>query len=306
MNLWYALTDSDSFRRATKSGPGRAVLGSRVFRRANIERNRIRTAFSGIRRPDEFASVRTFCCFVGHNKSGTSMVGGLLDAHPRVLCSDEVDAFQYVDAGFRRDQLFHVIAKGSRAELRKGRVTARRLQPYSYFVPGQWQGRSDRPLVVGDSTSGKTTRRLGEQPELLDRVRAGAPAIEVKLLHVVRNPFDPISVMMVRGRRTFANAIEHYFSACRSLATIRRHVAGRDILLVRHEEFVATTAQSLRRICAFVGVDAEPAYLDACSAIIRDVPDRSRTMVEWTPRWIAEVEQRIADVDFLAGYSYDN
>ena len=305
MSVWHTVTDSRTFRRVTIRGPGRVVMRSRAVRRANVETNRVRTAVAMRRMPDAFNDVSTFFLFVGHNKSGTSMVGGLLDAHPKVVCSDEVDLLRYVDAGFTGKQLFHLVDRGSRAELRKGRVTARRLQPYSYLVPGQCQGRTDRPRVVGDGTCGTTTRRLAERPELLDRLGHVAPAVDVKLLHVIRNPFDPISVMMIRGRRTFENAIDHYFSACRALVEIRARIPDDHLLAVRHERFVADTRRELVRVCDFLGVDTPVPYVDACTSIIRDTPDRSRDLVEWTPYWIGRVERELARFDFLDEYSYE-
>jgi hypothetical protein len=306
MSAWHAVTDSASFRRLVKQGPGRRILRSRAFSRLNVARNNALSASAVRRDPDEFRDVRTFCFFVGHNKSGTSMVGALLDAHPNVILADEVDALQYVQAGFGRDQIFHLLAKGSRTEARKGRVTARRLEPYSYWVPGQWQGRYTTPLVVGDSTSGTSTRRLGASPELLDRLPRVMSGVHVKVVQVIRNPFDPISVMMVRGHRSMENAIDHYFAACQTLVRLRRALGPEALLPVRHEAFVGEPEAELARVCRFVGVDPDPEYLRACASIIRRRPDRSRDMVTWTEPWIDVVEERIARFDFLRGYSYGN
>lgn len=304
MDAWHTVTDSDAFRWFATRGPGRPILRSRAFRRVDTAR-RHALASSAVRRaPDRFARVRTFCFFVGHNKSGASLLGGLLDAHRDILLADEVDALRYVEAGFGRDHIFHLLERGSRSEARKGRVTARRLQPYSYRVPGQWQGASPAPLVVGDSTTGTSTRRLGVRPDLCDQVRHTMPGVDVRLIQVIRNPFDPISLMMVRGGRTFANAIDHYFGACETLARIRRSEAA--VLPVRYETFVRDPEAGLRRVCAFVGVDAGGAYLGACAAVVRPRPDRGRELVPWTRPWIDEVERRLARFDFLEGYSYES
>jgi hypothetical protein len=289
-----------------KQGPGRRIVRSRTFSRLNVARNRALSASAVRRDPDRFHGVRTFCFFVGHNKSGTSMVGALLDAHPNVVLADEVDALQYVQAGFRRDQIFHLLLKGSRTEARKGRVTARRLEPYSYWVPGQWQGRYSTPLVVGDSTSGTSTRRLGANSDLLDRLPRVMSGVDVKVVQVIRNPFDPISVMMVRGRRSMENSIGHYFAACETLVGLGRALGPESLLPVRHEAFVAEPEAELARVCRFVGVEPDPQYLRACASIIRRRPDRSRDMVAWTGPWIDLVDERIARFDFLRGYSYGN
>lgn len=305
IDVWHQVTDSDRFRRVVKSGPGRRVLDSTVWNSIDLERNRLLMTRAHKRDPELFSEVRTFCLFVGHNKSGTSMLGALLDAHPRVILSDEVHALRYVAGRFDRNQLFHRLYKGSRSEARKGRVTARRLEPYSYEVHGQWQGRVDAPLAVGDGKAGTTTRLLGENPGLLDDTRALMAGIDVKLIQVIRNPFDPISVMMVRGGRTFRNAVDHYFRACSTLQSIRDSQPPCALLSVRYEDFVADAPGGLAALCHHLAVPVDAEHLARCAAIIRPEPDRARGMVEWDARWISEVERRIADVDFLSGYSYD-
>jgi hypothetical protein len=304
VNPWHTLTDSDAYRRITKRGPVRRVLRSPAFRRLDVARNDLRSARAARRDPSRFDRVQNLCFFVGHNKSGATMLGALLDAHRDVLISDELDVLQYVEAGLRRDQIFQIVLRGSRAEARKGRITARRIGAYSYLVPGQWQGVSEKPLAIGDSTTGTSTRRLGDRIELLERAADLAAPAQLKLIHVIRNPFDPISVMMVRGRRSFEETIDRYFAACETLVRIRAHVDPGSFVSVRHETFVADPVRGLDILCRSLSVEPGPDYLRACAGIIRPTPDRSREMVEWTPAWIDRVEQRIDEVDFLSGYSY--
>jgi hypothetical protein len=305
MNAWHAVTDSDAFRSFAKRGPGRTIFRSAAFRRAMLWRNAMLSTVAVAQRPDLFRDVKTFCFFVGHNKSGASMLGGLLDAHPNAIVADECDALRYVDAGLGRDRLFYLLLRGSRSEARKGRVTARRLTPYSYAVPGQWQGRVATPLLVGDSTTGTSTRRLGTDPRLLDRVHDAMTGIDVRLVHVIRNPFDPISAMMVRGGRTFENAIDHYFGSCEILDRLRERLGAETMLPVRYEEFVREPVAGLGRVCGSLGIEADESYLRACAAIVRPEPDRSRAMVRWTEPWIGRVHSRMQAHRFLEGYSYD-
>jgi hypothetical protein len=304
MSTWHALVDSDGFRTFSKRGAGRAVFRSASFRRLDTARRYTLGAYRAWRAPTQFSDVHTFVGFVGHNKSGSSLLGALLDAHPDVVLSDEVDALRYVAAGFPRDHVFTQALRGAATEARKGRVTARRLEPYSYAVPGQWQGRTERPLVVGDSTTGTTTRRLGADPALLERLERSMDPVRLRFLHVVRNPFDPISVMMVRGRRSFADAIDHYFTACDTLVSLSRRIGPDRITSVRYEDVTAAPASTLRRVCDFVGVDVPEGYLDACSSLVRPAPVRDRTRVRWPTARVSAVEARMTDYDFLAGYGY--
>lgn len=233
------------------------------------------------------------------------MIGSLLDAHPAVALSDEVDALQYVSAGFSREQLFHIVLRGSRREFIKGRVTARRLQAYSYLVPGQWQGRFDRLKVIGDSTSGSSTRKLAADPELFQRLQTLMGEVNVKFIQVIRNPYDPISAMIVRGKRSFENAIEQYFASCEALARIRGRLDSSNLVSMKYEEFIYDPEINLNKICSFLGVQADGDYLKACTSILYKIPVQSRQLVDWEPEWIEVVRNKIERYDFLQGYSFE-
>ncbi len=302
--LWVSFLDSPRFRQFARRGIGQSFFSSGLYHHLRFAKNRLTSSIATLARPEQFREVQTFCLFVGHNKSGTSMLGSLLDAHPNAILADEVGALDYLAAGFGRDQIFHLLVNGSRRELLKGRVTARRLTPYSYLVPGQFQGRFTRLQVIGDGQAGKSTRRFARDPRLWSRLRAALPGVEVKLVQVIRNPYDVIGVMMVRGGRTFGNAIGHYFDACEALTGIRRQ-AGPSLHAVRYEEFVNRPAESLSRLCRFLGLEPHDDYLQACTGILHDRPDRRRQMAPWTAEWIETVQNKIADYDFLQGYRFD-
>lgn len=304
-SLWPTVRDSEAFRRFVKEGAGRRVVRSRAYRRARLERHRVLARRATRENPTHFDAVRSFCVFVGHTKSGASLLSGLLDAHPRIVMADERDALRYVQTGFARDPLFHVLERGARVEARKGRVSARRLESYDFWVPGGWHGRSTAPLVVGDSTTGKTTRRLAGDARLLTRTTAMLGDVDLRLVHVVRNPFDPLSVMRVRGGRSVAGALAHYMDGCDQVQAIRARVAPGSLLEVRHEDVVADPRGQLDRLCRFLDVTPYEAYLAAAASIITPRPAPRHTLVAWDPAAIREVEHALAGVDFLEGYTHD-
>lgn len=302
--LWVRLIDSDLYRKHMKYGIGSALLKSRPYRSANRTRRYLLSLFRTYTNPKAFSDVQTYCTFIGHNKSGTTMLGSLIDAHPNAILADEADAVQYVSAGFRRDQIFHLLLQASRRDLLKGRVTARRLGGYDYLVPGQWQGRYSRLRVIGDSTSGSTTLRLADDPGLIKELQGLMPGVATRFIQVVRNPFDPIAAMMVRGKRTFADASGHYFAGCEALMKIRKVLPEDNLHVVRYEDFVRDSAAGLRAVCAFLGLDPDPAYIQSAVSILYAEPDRLRTLVEWKPERIHSVEERLQAYPFLAGYAY--
>jgi hypothetical protein len=305
--LWVNWLDSDHLRQFAKKGSGAWLFNSRAFQKLDTARRFAITSYKSYRQPALFHNVQTFCMFVGHVKSGGTLIGSLLDAHPHIVLADEIDALYYVQAGFKKEQIYHLLLKGSQREALKGRVTARRLTPYSLAVPGQWQGRYQKLKVIGDSKAGPSTRRLGREPELSWHVKQVMAGVDLRFIQVIRNPYDPISAMIMRGRRTFENAIDHYFNYCETLAAFRKRVPDfGSLLAVRYEDFVGQPKEHLCDLCHFLGVEANDTYLDACAGIVRTSPDQYRHMVTWSPHWIGVVHDRIDQFDFLAGYTYEN
>ena len=303
--LWISFLDSSQFRQFAKQGRGAAFLQSNAYQSLNLTRLDLLTRYQSFRSPTLFREIKTYCVFIGHMKSGGSMLGSLLDAHPNAILADEVDALRYVQAGLKRDQVFHLLLRISRREFMKGRVTARRLGAYSWLVPGQWQGRYATLQVIGDSTTGASTQRLSSDPGLLERLDRVLEGVDAKFIHVIRNPFDPISVMMIRGRRTFENALAHYFANCEMLAALRQRINPERLVSVRYEDFISKPKIRLAEICSFLGLSANQDYLQACCHILQRTPERSRQMVEWEPEWIEAVRARITGYDFLDGYSFE-
>ena len=128
----------------------------------------------------------------------------------------------------------------------------------------------------------------------------------VKFVQVIRNPYDVISIMRVRGKRTFENACDHYFSNCEMLVGLRAQLDRSNLLPIRYEDFVYQPETNLINICQFLGIEPSTEYLKACANIVRKSPDQSRHMIEWDPKWKEVVKNNIGRFDFLEGYSYDH
>ncbi len=282
--------------------------------RTRLKGTAVHTAWRGIRGRRvashyvaDLGNVKTYCLFIGHARSAHSIVGALLDAHPRAIVSDELDALRYVRAGFTRAQVMALsiaISKDQADRLR--RKDGREGRTYSYYVPGQWQGRWEQLDVLGDSNAGGTVQQLDADPALLERTESLVAPARVRFIHVVRDPFDNISTMMIRGGRTFDGAFERYFANCRALTVLRPRIGLDRIFTLRHEDLIADPESRLRQACEFLGLSASPQYLSAAASILYRSPSHSRASVKWTEPLIRRVEDEIQRYDFLAGYRFDS
>jgi len=282
-----------------------AVLKSRAYQSLNIAGFALRTKLVNLVDSSDLDAVNTFCLFVGHGRSGHSIVGALLDAHPNVILSDETDILKYLIAGFGRKQLYRTLIFRSQKQARiQRRKSGLNGKFYSYSVPGQWQGKFKRLQVIGDSKASVTTKRLYKNPNLLEQLKK-CTGVALKVVHVVRNPFDNISTISIQESISLESAMRGYFYNCEAVMEIRKYLTPEELIVVHHEELIASPKDFLIKLAHFIGVHPSEDYLNACSNIIYKSPSKTRHKVSWEMNMINAVEKEVSRFDFLAHYSYD-
>jgi hypothetical protein len=239
--------------------------------------------------------------FVGYARSGHSVVATLLNAHPEMVISNELHALRFVQHGFRRNQVFALVLARDEAFEASGR----RWTGYDYSVPNQSQGTFTQLRVIGDKKGGASTRYLAEHPGLLERLRR-VMGMPIRVVHVTRNPFDNIARMTMSSRLDLQNTIARYGRLCNSVSTIRRELAGDELLDTRHEDFFSSPSDTLALMCKFIGLDADPAYLADCASIVQPPSRRARDGIDWTNEDIEAVNLIIAKHPVLDGYAFDS
>ncbi len=257
----------------------------------------LRTLLPAIGERRLFHDVRTFCLFIGVNRSGSSLVGSLLNAHRHALIAHELNALHFVRRRFSRMQLFYLL----RAQDRAFERADRQWYGYDYRVEDQWQGRCERLLVIGDKHAGGATHLLGRRPELIQRL-AGCVRVPVKMIHVVRHPLDNIATIHRRQNLSLDAATAYFFDHVATNARLLRKY-GAEVLTIALEDMIAEPQESIAHVCAHLGLDAPAEYLAACAKFVFAEPRQSRRGLIWPPALAAEVNRRSAQVTFLSRYA---
>lgn len=146
--------------------------------------------------------IKTYVFFIGMARSGHSIVAAVLDAHPHIVISDELDVFTVVLNSSRpvsKSSLFNQIwsrcyrkAKTKLHDARKG---------YTLAVDGLYQGNYHLYIdVIGDKHGGKTTKLFLSNPVLFqshfNKLRT-LIKLPIKVIHVIRNPYDNIATIAI-------------------------------------------------------------------------------------------------------------
>lgn len=260
-----------------------------------------------------FADLEKYLLFIGYPRSGHSIVGALISAHPEAVVSYELHGFHYMWEGAAREELFTAILEHDRQWSADGCIGG---GDYNYAVSDQWQGRYSRLRIIGDKGGGVLSNALSKKdPRLLDKMRSYT-GLPLHLLHVTRNPYDTISTMYKRlgarsgrgpkgFRRDLDDCIRRYFTMSRAVHEATRDVGRDGLLILRHEDFVSDPRRQLRRILRFLGLGHEGSYLDDCSRIVYKKPHESRLEIHWPQEAIGEVAAGIERYPReLGGYDF--
>ncbi|HEX6307161.1 MAG TPA: sulfotransferase domain-containing protein [Longimicrobiales bacterium] len=239
--------------------------------------------------------VHSFALFVGYPRSGHTVLGAVLNAHPDAVISHELHPLRN---DWSRTRLFHAVLDRDDWWKRLGW----QWEGWDYLIPGQWQGRYRTLRVLGDKSGGRTSRYVREHPAALTELTNRLGSVRLRMIHHVRNPFDTIATMHRKGQPgvvTLDDAIARYPEHCEG---VRIALDSADVLTLDHETLTADPHATIRELCEFVGLAPHADHIDAAARIVHPSARRSRDLVEWTPEQTERVLAIMDRYPFLVQY----
>eukprot|EP00117_Sycon_ciliatum_P035731 scpid55018/ scgid0646/ len=285
--------------------------------------------------PSVVQSIKKFLFFIGYPRSTHTLVGTFLDAHPHVVVSNEYDMTAQFsqDAAMTRQTFFSKLYAQSRVDAERGvrhklNSTVFRSdcnKTFSYHVPGQWQGRfQDTIQVIGDKKGGGTTKFTARSRQrVVFRNLLQMVALPIYIVHVIRNPFDNISTMLLRtlkARRTATKTspinnakglrgeILKYFQLAH--LNVKFHEDKRlfpNILDIHAKKLKKMPRKVLLELCRFLELECSENWLKACTAFVRPSTSRTRDLVVWPEDLKRMVRAEMENIPFLRGnYTFES
>lgn len=265
-----------------------------------------------------YQSAENFCLFVGYPRSGHSLVGSLLDAHPNAVIAHELNILKYFRLGFSEQQVYRLLVRKSQLSAAQGRIST----IYSYQVPNQWQGEFRNIKVIGDKKGGDLSEKIKTNPDFFELIK-NKISLPIKIVHVTRNPYDNIATISKKHRsiikrlakvnpdfpaykNPLEGAINYYFYLCEAVEQLKQITATEEWLEIRHQSLIADPKATLEKLCFFFDLHADQNYLEDCASIILNSPHQTRYTVTWNDELIKQVSTQMERFDFLQGYSYQD
>ena len=275
--------------------------------------------------------IKTFVFFIGISRSGHSVVAALLDSHPHMVISNELDVFSAVNLNQNdsRSSLFNDIWNTSYWKARTSlRFTGK---GYSLAIDGLYQGAYQSYIdIIGDKKGGKTTLRFLSNVKLfqnrLNKLRT-LINLPIKVIHVIRNPYDNIATLAIyrhfkynrtkvamtkSSNKTISimpellnYSINYYFDLYQG-AEVMRQIFNLDTMYVHGKDLIANPKVIINKMCNFLRVPCSDDYLNIVSRKVFSSESKTRYNVIWTDDQISKVKENILKFDNLRQYLYFN
>ena len=284
---------------------------------------------------DDINDIEKFVIFVGYARSGHSIIGSLMDAHPNMVIAHQYMLFsQWITKDIHdklngnRHYLFNDLYQESyRASCDPSGLRSENgdFKGYTLFVNNSWQGQFKDLKVIGDKSGGKVGMLYSHNSsQTQNSYREIMTTVEIPIysLHVVRNPFDVISTTLLynvkdeNGRKyeptegskyNDTNRLERVIHKFLRLAEVVRDMISTcklTVLEIHSEDFITQPQESMKRICDFLGVECSPWYLQMCQDKVFPSVSRTRDKVEWSEEQKARVQTILNSFPYFKGYNF--
>ena len=270
--------------------------------------------------------VKSFLIFVGHAQSGHSIVASILDSHPHIVVTHELNLFHKMgdNPQWTKSDIFNAIWKQSVTTSGSGLRMAHH-KGYTLAIHGLYQGTYDSYIdVIGDKKGGTNAQLLVVRPKFWERIYNQLKSIApVKVFHVIRNPFDNIvtsaffaatgfngtevTYLKKNGYNHSIDAkyvdpqISQYFMLYKAIEDARTKF-DLDMIQIHGKDLVADPRKIIKELCDFLQVTCDNHFLTVCSNKIFLAESKTRYRLYWKDYQIKRVRNNIKKFSTLQRY----
>lgn len=274
--------------------------------------------------------VEKFVLFVGYPRSGHSIVGSMMDAHPNMVIAHEYNLFRQWDKSpgkhIQRTHLYSILLKNSVENAVKGWRSEQKVQKgYTLGVGTQWQGDYTQLRVIGDKSGAATAQEFEKDPrrfvEILEKLKR-VTRVPIRVIHVVRNPYDMISTRLlyadgekksklpatVEKKHCNDYGISYHINRTFRLVSNVHNILERTnltVLDVHHADLIRNPRKTISMICRFLNLPDPDDYLEVCEKKAYSKPSKTRLLVSWPEKMVEMVHQLSKPYSFLWRYSFE-
>ena len=308
--------------------------------------------------PGTSKRIKKFVFFIGYPRSGHSIVASFLDAHPHMIVAHEFSLFSWWPK-YKREHdrtnllssktrltLLNSLTNSSYWESREGERSCKYMNKgYTLCTNSTWHGKCNHYLeVIGDKRAGGTCDDYLRSPqEFVSNYRELMRLVDlpVRVIHVVRNPYDLITTSALyeaarlknKGRVSGDNAnfvtkikenaklnnfrfrykndrvlqerVGSIMQLAGAVTNLTALVGRKNVLELHNCDMVKDAASFVQKLCDFLEVDCGTDYIEMCAEKAFKNISRSRDYMHWPQEVIDMVEKQKQNYPFFDRYSFN-
>lgn len=254
-----------------------------------------------------FASLKYFCVFIGYPRSGHSIIGSIIDAHPNACISHEYHALANYTNFNTKEDFFYELLKTAEQQANSGRQS----YGYEYLFEGLSQGTIEQLQVIGDKRGSGTTHYLINDLNSIDIFQQFVE-LPLKIIHVTRNPYDIITTkasyhqskkvtITKEAIQTSIRVLEKEALLNQQLIDSKKH----EILSFAHESLILNPIDTIQNLFNYLELPIDQKFIAKIVAKIFANSNKSRNSYAWNSAEIEQVKNQILSIPIFSEYNYD-
>ena len=282
--------------------------------------------------------VETFVFFIGWPRSGHTIIAVMMDAHPNIVMGRRFLLFwdkhpvnrELLHSSNKADakkSLFSELYHDSVYNAHPKRLSAGAKNGYDFAMKSSHQGNFTQLKVIGVKEGGWISTLYHNNPSQIRNCYqrlVNTVQIPIKVLFVVRNPYDMIATNLIyeasndcahklpnvskdnpyndpHGLMKQAQKIFHFAAASQDMIKS----CNLNVLEIHHADHVRDPKGTMKQICDFLKVEITEEYLQQCYDRAFKSLSKSRETVVWNQHVLRIVEEGIKTYQFFHRYSFD-
>ena len=281
----------------------------------------------------EVNGVEKFVLFIGHGRSGHSIIGAMVDAHPNAVIAHEYRVLRpcVISEDLQiqsKAELFSALYKNSYNNSKYGWRSDRDTKKgYNLHLQSRWQGSFRQLRVIGDKGAGMLSRMFANNftkaTECFDLLKETIK-IPIVMFHVIRNPFDMIATfladtyqvpnvreMLLDGKKltlkpaAIMRVARAVFRKAEASLTAMNSDTMKNLVVVRiHiERFTKYPQEHIKKICETLGIPCPDWYIEVCHEKVYKNISKSREIIEWDDDVVDKILEMMKKFPFFSGYT---
>ncbi len=256
----------------------------------------------------ESGMERHFALFLGFERSGSTLLGQIVNAHQNALIGNEGLLFEYLPYCKTQKDIFDYIHylndKFAKQKYFKQQKTEKNLQSreQNLLLAGGYQSNAEKIEVIGNAKAGRTPFILSERREqyldLLSKLD-----MPIKFISIVRHPVHMIDSSIKRRGISPKEAIYNFQLYSSYLENALTYLETQNsVLNIEYEQLISEPQRSVEDIYKHLELSVDEAFIKNITQSFDSSPLKRKSSPSWLAEFSDEINSLIEKYSFFSSY----